>query len=291
MIKWRGIRFGLHPLFVLVMLASVATGQFPELIVLFAIVLIHEVGHLIAARGFGWTVREVKLLPFGGVIEVKEAGALPVREEAWVAVAGPLQNVWLAGAGWLLGQAGLVDGLWAEDFIRANLLLIFFNLLPILPLDGGKLLQAWVSLRLPYHRTLVLCARISLVFSVIVLAASLAPLAFGGRLHLNLFVIGLFLLASNWANSRNVPFLFLRFLVHRQERAERRIDAGTLVRPIVLAEHRPLTAALRLFMKEGYHLIYVMKNGRIAKVVPENVVIDAYFRQISPGNADKRIFM
>lgn len=291
MIKWRGIRFGLHPLFVLVMLASVATGRFLEIAVLFFIVLIHELGHLIAAAGFGWTIREVKLLPFGGVIEVEEAGTLPTREEAWVAIAGPLQNVWLAGAGWLLGQAGLVDSLWAEDFVRANLLLLCFNLLPILPLDGGKLLQAWVSMRVPYHRTLILCARVSLAFSFILLAASIAPLLFGGLLHLNLLAIGVFLIVSNWMHARNVPFLFFRFLVHRARRAERRFDAGTLARPIVLAEHRPLTAALRLFMKEGYHLIYIMRNGRIAKVVPENAVIDGVLSQISPGNADLRFFM
>jgi stage IV sporulation protein FB len=291
LIKWRGIRFGLHPLFVLVMLASVATGRFLEISVLFVIVLIHELGHLIAAAGFGWTIREVKLLPFGGVIEVEEAGTLPVREEAWVAIAGPLQNVWLAGVGWLLGQAGWVDSLWAEDFVRANLLLLFFNLLPILPLDGGKLLQAWVSMRIPYHRTLVLCARISLAFSVIVLLASAAPLMFGGLLHLNLFAIGIFLIASNWMHWRNIPFLFMRFLVHRARRFERHIDAGTLARPIVLSENRPLSAALRLFMKEGYHLIYIMKNGRIAKVVPENAVIDGVLRHVSPGNADLRFFM
>ncbi len=291
MIKWRGIRFGLHPLFVLVMLASVATGRFAELAVLFAIVLIHELGHVAAAVGLGWTVKEVKLLPFGGVIEVEEAGALPVKEEIRVAVAGPLQNAWLAGAGWLLGQAGLVDSLWAEDFVRANLLLICFNLLPILPLDGGKLLQAWVSLHVPFHRTLVWCARISLAFSVMMALASAAPLLFGGLLHLNLLAVGIFLIASNWMHNRNVPFLFLRFLVHRAKRSERHFDTGVLARPIVLSESRPVSAALRLFMKEGYHLVYVMQNGRIARVVPEGAVIDGALRHLSPGHADFRFFM
>ena len=77
MIKWRGISFRLHPLFVLVMLASVVTGRFAELITLFAIVLWHELGHLFAALRYGWTVKEVKLLPFGGVLEVEDAGSIP----------------------------------------------------------------------------------------------------------------------------------------------------------------------------------------------------------------------
>lgn len=275
----------------MIMLVSVAAGRFMELAVLFFIVLIHEFGHLAAALAFGWNVKEVKLLPFGGVVEVEEAGAIPAREEAWVAVAGPLQHVWLSGAGWLAGQAGWVDPGWADDFIRANLLICCFNLLPVLPLDGGKLLQAWLSLYVPYHRTLSWCAGISLAFSAAVVVTSAAPLAYGGKLQLNLLAIGLFLCFSNWMHRRNVPFLFLRFLVHRSRRSECRIDTGALARPIVLSEHRPVTAALRLFMKEGYHLVYVMREGRIAKVVPERAVIDGVLGRLTNGHADFRIFM
>ncbi|MBW5447868.1 Zn-dependent protease [Cohnella sp. CFH 77786] len=291
MIKWRGIEFRLHPLFVLVMLASVATGRFLELAVLFLIVLIHELGHVAVGIGFGWTFKEVKLLPFGGVAEVEEAGALPAREEAWVAIAGPLQNVWLGAAGWLAGQAGWVDAAWAHEFVRANLLVCCFNLLPILPLDGGKLLQAWISLYVPFHRTLVWCARISLAFSAAIVAASFVPLLYGDLLQLNLLAIGLFLCYSNWHHLRSVPYLFLRFLMHRASRSERHFDTGVLARPIVISESRPVSAALRLFMKEGYHLVYVMKRGRIAKVVPEGAVIEGILSRLTPGNADFRFFM
>ncbi len=272
------------------MLGAVATGRFLELAALFVIVLIHELGHLAAALKFGWTVKEVKLLPFGGVVEVEEAGALPSKEEAWVALCGPLQNVWLAAAGWLAGQAGWIDGGWAEGFVRSNLLLLCFNLLPILPLDGGKLLQTWIGLYVPYHRTLLWCARISLVFSAAVVIGSAAPVGFGGHLQLNLLAVGAFLLYSNWFHLRNVPYLFFRFLVHRKRRSERRIDAGVLARPIVLSERRPVTAALRLFMKEGYHLIYVMRQGRVAKVLPEGTVIDGVLGRMHSGNADFRFF-
>jgi stage IV sporulation protein FB len=291
LIKWRGIAFTLHPLFVLVMLASVAAGQFLELAALFIMVLLHELGHLAAALRFGWTVKEVKLLPFGGVVEVEEAGALPVREEMWVALAGPIQNVWLAAAGWLLGQAGWVDGTWADQFVRANLLICLFNLLPILPLDGGKLLQAWISLHVPFHRALVWCATISIVFSAAVIVCSIVPLLRGGLLELNLLVVGLFLIFSNWMHRRHVPFLFLRFLVHRVRRSERHFDSGVLARPIVIGENRPVASVVHLFMKEGYHLVYVMRKGRIVKVVPEGTIIDGFLGRLTAGHADLRFFM
>lgn len=283
--------FKLHPLFVLVMIASIATGQFTEIITLFVIVLWHELGHVIAALRYGWTIREVKLLPFGGVVEVEEAGTLPVREEVWVAIAGPVQNVILAGIAFVLGHIGWIDSGWADDFVRVNVLIGLFNLLPILPLDGGRILQAWISLQVPFHRTLLWSAKISLVFSGLVIIISFYPLLSGGLLHLNLLAVGIFLCASNWTYFRNIPFLFLRFLVHRSERSEHRIQNGTLSRPIVIAENQPISQIIRLFMKEQYHLIYVMKRGKIARVVPEKVIIDGFLGRLTSGNADLRFFM
>jgi stage IV sporulation protein FB len=291
LIKWRGIVYRLHPLFVLVMIASIVTGRFAELSTLFFIVLWHELGHLIVALNFGWTVKEVKLLPFGGVLEVEEAGTLPAQEEVWVAIAGPAQNAILAVIGYLLALAGWIDKGWSDDFVRANVLIGLFNLLPVLPLDGGRMLQAWISLLVPFHRTLMWSAKISLAFSGIIVVASLYPLLNGGLLHLNLLAVGIFLCASNWTYLRNIPFVFLRFLVHRSERSEKHIDRGKLSCPIVIAENRPLSHIIRLFMKEQYHLVYVMRRGKIAKVVPEKTIIDGFLGRLTSGNADLRFFM
>jgi len=291
LIKWRGIGFRLHPLFVLVMVASVATGRFAELATLFAIVLWHELGHLFAAMRCGWTIREVKLLPFGGVLEVEDAGSVPAKQEAWVAIAGPLQNVFLLAVGYALGSLGWIDKGWADDFARANALIGLFNLLPILPLDGGRIFQAWLSLQLPYHKTLMWTAKISLALSVATVAAALYPLARGGLLNLNLLAVGAFLCASNWTYWRNVPFVFLRFLVHRGERSEKRFDQGTLSLPIVIADNRPLSRILKLYMKEQYHLVYVMKQGKIVRVVPEKAIIDGFLGRLTSGHADLKFFM
>jgi stage IV sporulation protein FB len=290
LIKWRGIAFRLHPLFVLILLASIATGRFTDIVMLFGIVLWHELGHLFAAIRFGWTVREVKLLPFGGVMEVEEAGTLPAKEEAWVAAAGPAQNALLAGIAWGLSRAGGIDAGWADDFVVANALIGLFNLLPMLPLDGGRILQAWISCRVPYHSTLLWCARVSLVFSALLTFAAFVPMLNGGLLQLNLLAVGMFLFASNWYGLRHVPFVFLRFLVHRSESSERRVKLGVLSRPIVISENLALFSILRLFMKEQYHLVYVMNKGKIANVVPEKAIIDGFLGRLSTGHADLRFF-
>ena len=91
-----------------------------------------------------------------------------------------------------------------------------FNLLPILPLDGGKLMQAALSQTLSFHQTLVWGIRISLVFSAIMIGYSIIPwfhMSSSG-IQLNLLTVGLFLFFTNWVAKRHIPYLFLRFLTN-----------------------------------------------------------------------------
>jgi len=139
---WFGVKYRIHPLFSIVLLLSVLTGYFIEIVTLFGIVLIHELGHVAAAKGFGWRVTEVQLLPFGGVAVVEEMGSVSVWQDIAVALAGPLQNFWMMPVGWVLTAIGVLPVEWGHYFIQANLLIALFNLLPVLPLDGGKVMRA-----------------------------------------------------------------------------------------------------------------------------------------------------
>ncbi|QHW34178.1 Zn-dependent protease [Paenibacillus rhizovicinus] len=290
MIKIGGIRWSVHPLFVLIMLASVFTGSFVELLTLFAIVLVHELGHVIAARGFGWTVREVKLLPFGGVAEVEDGSGLPASEEAIVAIAGPLQNVWMAGLAWLLGQLGLWQPEWADYVCQANIMIGLFNLLPILPLDGGKLMQAGLSRTLTFHGMLIWGARISLFFSALMVVFAIVPAVLSKNavhLNLNLIAVGLFLLLTNWTAYRNIPFLFLRFLTNRAMSASKSVARGTWAFPIIVPKGYTVLAALRLFKRDSYHLIVVMEEkGDVLAVLPEQRLVSGF---LSDGKADRAV--
>lgn len=280
MIKWRGIAISFHPFFVIIMLMSVLTGHFLELLALFAIVFIHEMGHVFAARMYGIKVLSVQMLPFGGVAVMEDAGDLTAGREIAIALAGPLQNVLLIGASLLLHAAGIWDGPFLDYFIQSNLLIALFNLLPILPLDGGKISQAICSLALPYYATLTWSYRISLLFSLMLLGYSCLPLLLGlGGMQLNLLMIGLFLFYSNLMDYRNIPYRFLRFLVNRDRSFSRHLLNGSLALPIIAEKTKPLDHILRLFKREKYHFVYVMNHqGNIVAVVPEQRVISSFLQ-------------
>jgi Zn-dependent protease len=120
-----------------------------EYVALFSIVLLHEFGHALACRQVGGQANQIVLWPLGGVAYV----APPLRPGAvlWSIAAGPLVNVVLApllGIATLLGHsAGWATTLPnAYTFIQTvfiiNCALLFFNMLPVYPLDGGQILQS-----------------------------------------------------------------------------------------------------------------------------------------------------
>ncbi|MFS0872737.1 M50 family metallopeptidase [Paenibacillus xylanilyticus] len=285
MIRLRGVRISLHPFFVIIMLASLATGHFIELITLFAIVFIHECGHAAAAALLGCRVLSIQMLPFGGVAVIEDGGRLTAGREIVIALAGPLQNMLMVGITLLLQYANLGDPVFLAYIIQGNLMIALFNLLPVLPLDGGKIVQALVSLIAPYYTTLMWTYRISILCSIGVILFAISKWITGDYgLPLNVLLIGLFLFYSNVTDYRNVPYRFIRFLMNREGAFAHHAAAGSLAQPIISFPAKPLDTILRLLKRERYHMVYVMnRQGRIMAVLPEQRIIGSYFKQ----NTDK----
>lgn len=122
---------------------------------IFLCVLLHELGHSVVAQRYGIGVRDITLYPIGGIARLEK---MPKpAQELWIALAGPLVNVVVAGGIWVgmsLGKgvipwAQITQGeghLW-QALLGSNLLLAGFNLLPAFPMDGGRVLRALLALK------------------------------------------------------------------------------------------------------------------------------------------------
>lgn len=115
----------------------------------FASLVGHELAHAMTARHFGVDTKNITLFLFGGVAELNEEPR-HAMDEFWIAVAGPAMSFFLAAAFWILVL--LSQALWGTgpmvDVLRylalVNVVLAVFNLLPAFPLDGGRILRAWL---------------------------------------------------------------------------------------------------------------------------------------------------
>src|SRR5487761_1024558 len=145
--------------------------------VLFGCVVLHELAHCVVARHRGATVLGILLLPLGGMSRMDRMPEAP-KDEAAIAAAGPATSLGLGAlaliAGALIGSSvwppTLVAGSWWARIGWLNLLLGLFNLLPALPMDGGRILRASLARRVPRlqaTRIAVAVARV-LAFGLIV---------------------------------------------------------------------------------------------------------------------------
>lgn len=141
---------------------SSITWNVLEYLALFLIVLLHEFGHALACRQVGGTAKQIVLWPLGGVAYVN-----PPRRPAatlWSIVAGPLVNVALIPIFLAIGAVSQSLGVYQSvpsfhPFLRAvasiNVALLIFNILPIYPLDGGKILWSLLWFGLGRARSLM----------------------------------------------------------------------------------------------------------------------------------------
>ncbi|MGW7055511.1 site-2 protease family protein [Streptomyces sp. NPDC054887] len=112
----------------------------------YASVLVHELAHTVAALRFKLPVRRIQLQFFGGVSEIEKESETPGREFV-LAFVGPLLSLVLGGvfyAGMRIVEPGTVPGVLLAGLMISNLIVAAFNLLPGLPLDGGRMLRAIV---------------------------------------------------------------------------------------------------------------------------------------------------
>lgn len=124
---------------------ALLAGRLGEALLLLFLLLSHELAHLAVAMGFGYRPVTLRLLPCGGMLGLDRVMIGDTIGEAAVAAAGPLHHLLLL---WLAARAPgfkeTLGPLW-PFFLRANLTLAFFNLLPVFPLDGGRLFRAGLS--------------------------------------------------------------------------------------------------------------------------------------------------
>jgi Zn-dependent protease/CBS domain-containing protein len=146
------------------------------IVLLFLCVLLHELGHVFAARHFGVQTRDVTLWPFGGIASMEHMPEKP-SQELIVALAGPAVNVVIA-AGILLWLGSRLDleslaqiqnpaVSLAVKVAAANVILLVFNMIPAFPMDGGRVLRALLAMRLGNARATEVAATIGQGFAVV----------------------------------------------------------------------------------------------------------------------------
>ena len=286
---FRGIDIKIHFTFPLILIwAALSFGYFSDAglegaaygvlvtLLVFGIVVLHELGHSLAALYYNIPVKQIVLLPIGGVAQLEELPKEP-HKELVIAAAGPLVNAALALlmllAAPLLGQSveffslqGLTAGLGKLTFssifiyiFTTNLFIGIFNLLPAYPMDGGRILRALLATRLTYLKATNLAVGIGQLLSW--------GLGLWGFLSGNFFLIILAFFIYSGAGQEG------RMIQVQEALGDLRVEQAYSRGVRSLSLNQPLETALQATLRSFQSSFPICDEGHLVGMLPYSVLV------------------
>ncbi|MGB3799947.1 MAG: site-2 protease family protein [Lewinella sp.] len=241
------------------------------ILALFGCVVLHELGHALAARRYGVSTRNIVLLPIGGVANLERLPENP-REELIVAAAGPAVNVVIAI---LLGIiVSVTGGLPDQEALQAitvptgrnfligllsvNILLVLFNLIPAFPMDGGRMLRAVLSMKFDRAKATNIAAKLGQALAIVFVF-----LGFFGNFWL--VFIGLFIYLGAGGENRTVGMQALLEGYH--------VEDAVMHQYTALNVHQTLDYAVSVLLDGQERDFVVLEDGEPAGILTRDDLI------------------
>jgi len=252
-----------------------------HILVYLAAIIIHELFHIFAASILFREKISVVLLPSGFSGRWKNFQP-EIRIQCIVYAFGPLGNILAA----LLTEAFPFEFCLKNEFVRASLLIGFFNLIPLYPLDGGNILLIILYNRVGTDRTYNIMKRLGYVIRILFLAAGIYILISNNNPSMLLTVIFLPGLENI---RRSVKHLNLSLLIRRKERILRKKSYP--MRDILVLKDVSLGETMLLLDYDKYHIIHIAdENLKILLEVTEQQIIDAILEH-NVGKTLEEVFL
>lgn len=229
-------------LFILVIFLAFIAGLFFDMMAFVLVIMVHGLGHVLMSKKLGWHIKKVSLDLCGGKILYDEVLDKPFIEELKVATSGILMQLLFFLFIFLLRALKIIDVSFFDLLIKYNTAIIVFNLLPIIPLDGAKVLGVLFFIKYPYKKALKILNIASLIsLFMILFIFYFKKIAFNFSY---LMIISL-LIKENVKFFKNIPYLFNQFLF------ERYVNMISVKRYIILNKKD-----LRLLRRQKKHYFY-----------------------------------
>ncbi len=252
---WRQIR--VNPLFLVVLALYWVAGHGHTMVIAFLAVTLHELTHALVADLYGLPIERIEIWPFGGMARIPGLDAEDPYVETMVAVSGPLANFFWAAFAWGLDRALPFSPQYVTLFIEANLAIGALNLLPVAPLDGGRLARLYLSRQIGYQEAEHRVREAGLWLARALFALSLLLVVFD-QVQLGLGIFAAFLYWGAYRSPHHAPYLIIRDLGQRLLGFQRR--PVWPVEDLAVRGDVPLGDVLRVMRPLKYHRVVVLDD-------------------------------
>lgn len=273
--KFAGVNIKLNWFFLVFSLIYCSLGMGYEILIIFSSVFLHELAHTLMAGILGVKVSEIELLPFGGQSKIEDFTGLDPDREIYIALIGPIFSLSIAGFFYFLYSGPRSDLL--QLFIYINFFLGIFNLLPALPLDGGKVMRAFLSKIQGYKKATSTAALFGKIIALCIFlyGSYLSLTTFNGA---NYIVIGFLLYWSARQEGKFLAYSFMRFLVNKKSELSK---SGFLPVKHLVSHEDTLVKKILESSRPSYYLIISILDEKhsIVAVFTEAELIEGLFEK------------
>lgn len=257
--KKRRFGFSVHYSFIIMFVASFFVGLANVLFCYFLCLCIHEFCHAIVAKKLGYKIGKVKLLATGAVLEA-ESDEFSYVDEIKIAISGPLFNLFFSFILIVLWWIFPVVYNFTMDLCVINLAIFAFNMLPIFPLDGGRILLAFLSKNIERSRAVKIVKAItillsSMIFLIFILSLFHSP-------NFNLGIIGITLFLGGIVEDKNASYKKTYFFNRKKARLAKR---GVEVRYVCVSEKNQNSNLIKM-LNARYYTIFILVDSNFNKV-------------------------
>ncbi len=242
-------------------------GCFNILFFSFLTAFFHELCHIIMIFLTGSGFKKIIIEPFGMTAQINESSFLNSEKEMLVSVAGPLFNI---ASAFILSFAPQFS--FKDYLILLNLSIGFFNLIPALPLDGGRFLRAFLSLKFGVLRAYNFMLDLSRIITLVLFISGAFIIVFS-PFNFNLILISVFLL-SNLCTERSIlTRVILKDILSAKSSAENKVQKKTKI--ITVSADSPLRLILKHLSFDYFLDIFIAeKSGKIGYITTETEAIN-----------------
>ena len=242
-----------------------------EVLIGLSSVLIHELFHSITANKLGITVKEIELFPFGGIAKVSNNLSGDPSKEIIVSLMGPISNFLLVGLFFIIERFYMSHYVF-DMIIKTNISIGLFNILPIFPLDGGRILRGHLSRVMGFKsatkilsKTTYVLTFLGVLFGVIVLIMNKNGIYF--------ILLSCFIFIAAKKEKNMAVFLFMGEIIKkREELLNRRIMGSHILVALNVTTGKEI---LDCFLPQKYHIIIIIDHeGKAVGYIKENELLD-----------------
>ncbi|MBR5110953.1 MAG: hypothetical protein IK099_12270 [Clostridia bacterium] len=269
-----GCRIRAHPLLPIVFLVGALSGMGERLLPAMAALALHEAGHIIAARCMRLRVEAIEITPLGGLMSVPNLETAAPWQRFLLAASGPLASLCGCAMAPFLYQRGFIQFSLTGAFIHANLALLLVNLLPALPLDGGRMLLAALSRFFSGKEIMKWMAFASSVIGLGLCGVTLG-FALRGQIIFSPAFAGVYLMYAAAMEGRHGTAKYITSLIARRQRLDR--QAVIPVEAVAAGAGTPVRSLLNKLSPGKYHMIHVLSPDGMTRlgVIEEKTFCEA----------------